>query len=162
MRLLPSSANTFLSSESSDGALSPPICYPHAVPIFYECDRCTACCRWPGQVRLTDEEIARLATFKGMSEFDFIQQFTKLRSDRRALVLAEKANGECIFLGGDRCAIQPVKPQQCRAFPNLWNFPGFERTCRAIPRRVTNDEYRRLIEEVTGRVFPQPGGRTGV
>ncbi|NJM55265.1 MAG: hypothetical protein HC841_04560 [Verrucomicrobiae bacterium] len=23
------------------------------MPIFHECQRCTACCRWPGQVRLT-------------------------------------------------------------------------------------------------------------
>jgi len=30
------------------------------MPIFYECQRCTACCRWPGQVRLTDEEITEL------------------------------------------------------------------------------------------------------
>ncbi|MEJ0090969.1 MAG: hypothetical protein WDM80_14655 [Limisphaerales bacterium] len=31
------------------------------MPIFYECQRCTACCRWPGQVRLADVEITRLA-----------------------------------------------------------------------------------------------------
>lgn len=23
----------------------------------------------------------------------------------------------CVFLDGDRCGIQPVKPEQCRAFP---------------------------------------------
>jgi hypothetical protein len=55
------------------------------MPIFYECQRCTACCRWPGQVRLTDAEITRLAAFKGMGEADFIQQFTRLRWDRGGL-----------------------------------------------------------------------------
>ena len=69
--------------------------------------------------------------------------------DRRALVLQEKADGSCVFLDGDDCSVQPVKPQQCRDFPNLWNFPGFEKTCRAIPRLVSDDEYRRLVAEVT-------------
>lgn len=115
------------------------------MPIFYECQRCTACCRWPGQVRLSDEEISRLAAFKQMSEHDFIQRFTRLRHDRQGLSLMEKPNGECIFLDGDNCAVQPVKPQQCKNFPNLWNFPGFEKTCHAIPREVSESEYQRRI-----------------
>jgi Fe-S-cluster containining protein len=115
------------------------------MPIFYECQRCTACCRWPGQVRLTNEEITRLAAFKDMSEVDFIQQFTRLRWDRGGLALQEKPNGECVFLDGDNCSVQTVKPQQCRDFPNLWNFPGFEQTCHAIPREVGEVEYQRRI-----------------
>ena len=62
------------------------------MPVFLECQRCTACCRWPGQVRLTDEEIRRLAEFKGMTEFDFIQKFTRLSIERRGLVLENKPN----------------------------------------------------------------------
>ena len=116
------------------------------MPIFLECQRCTACCRWPGQVRLTDAEITRLAAFHGVSETDFIQRYTRLRHDRRGLALQEKPDGGCIFLAGDDCSVQPVKPQQCRDFPNLWNFPGFEQTCRAIPREVSAAEYHRRIE----------------
>ncbi|MBI3853489.1 MAG: YkgJ family cysteine cluster protein [Verrucomicrobia bacterium] len=119
------------------------------MPVFYECQRCTACCRWPGQVRLSDEEIARLAAFKNLTEFDFIQQFTRLAKDRRGLSLQEKPDGECIFLDGDDCSVQPVKPQQCQAFPNLWNFPGFEKVCHAVPRMVGAEEYERRVASVT-------------
>lgn len=119
------------------------------MPIFYECQRCTACCRWPGEVRLSDGEIARLAKFKGLSEYDFIQEFTRLTEDRRGLALRDKPNGECIFLTGQDCAVQPVKPQQCRDFPNLWNFPGFEKICRAIPRVVESAEYEKLLAQAT-------------
>jgi uncharacterized protein len=59
--------------------------------------------------------------------------------------LLEKAGGECVFLEGENCAVQPAKPQQCREFPNLWNFPGFEKTCRAIPLDVSEAEYARRI-----------------
>ena len=94
--------------------------YPASVPMILECERCTACCRWPGQVCLSEPEIRRLAAFKGLSETDFIQQFTRLRPDRRGLALTEQPDGACIFLTGDGCAVQAVKPQQCRDFPNLW------------------------------------------
>jgi len=42
------------------------------------------------------------------------------------------------------CSVQPVKPQQCREFPNHWNFPGFEKTCHAISR-VSDEQHRQLI-----------------
>jgi len=64
-----------------------------------ECQRCTACCRWPGQVRLTDAEITRLAACKGLGEHEFIQRFTRLRQDRRGLALQEKP--DAILEGAD-------------------------------------------------------------
>jgi len=121
------------------------------MPVFLECQRCTACCRWPGQVKLTDVEISRLADFKGLSEDSFVEQFTRLRSDRRGLALLDKPNGECVFLDGDDCSVQPVKPQQCRDFPNLWNFPSAQNSCQAIPRDVSPEEWCRLIRQATGR-----------
>lgn len=108
-------------------------------------------------MRLSDAEITRLAAFKGLAEFDFIQQFTRLAADRRGLSLLDQASGACVFLEGDDCAVQPVKPQQCRDFPNLWNFPGFELVCHAIPRELDAAEYVRRIELATGR---QPGAKS--
>lgn len=122
------------------------------MPIFHECQRCTACCRWPGQVRLSETEITRIASFLQRGEHEFIQQYTHLSADRRGLILADQPSGACIFLHGDECRIQPVKPQQCRDFPNLWNFPGFTDTCKAIPRLLDVQEYRRRIYAATGRV----------
>jgi uncharacterized protein len=119
------------------------------MPVFYECQRCTACCRWPGQVKLTEHDIAGLAGFKQMTEFEFIQNFTRLRADRRGLALLEKSNGECIFLEGNDCAVQSVKPRQCRDFPNRWNFPGFEKVCQAVPKVVSAEEYARLDGKTT-------------
>lgn len=126
------------------------------MPVLLECQRCTACCRWPGQVLLNDNEISRLATFKRMSEHDFIQQFAALRADRRGLALKERPDGACIFLEGDDCAVQPVKPQKCREFPNLWNFPGFEKLCRAIPQEVSETEFARRIAHVKARGHDRP------
>jgi Fe-S-cluster containining protein len=125
------------------------------MPVFQECQRCTACCRWPGQVRLTGHEITCLAAHLRLDEHQFIQQFTRLTTDRSGLALS-------IFLTGEDCSVQPVKPQQCRDFPNLWNFPGFEEHCRAIPREVSGGEWRRLIEGATGRRVEPPAESNAV
>lgn len=100
---------------------------------------------------MTDAEITRLAAFKGLSESDFIERFTRLTKERRGLALLDKPNGECIFLEDDQCAVQPVKPQQCRDFPNLWNFPGSRASCRALPHEVDDAEYVRRVAAATGR-----------
>ena len=118
------------------------------MPVFLECQRCTACCRWPGQVCLSDAEIARLAAFRGIAEPEFIQRYTRLRWDRGGLALQEQPDGACIFLEGNACAVQPVKPQQCREFPHLWNFSGFEKVCRAIPCEVSAAEYDRRLAQI--------------
>ena len=121
------------------------------MPVYHDCQRCTACCRWPGQVRLTDEEIPRIAEFLQLKVGEFIQTHTRLRFDRQGLALQEQADGACVFLKDNLCVIQPVKPQQCRDFPNLWKYPGSEKYCRAIPREVSEDDYVRLISEATLR-----------
>ena len=85
-----------------------------------QCQRCTACCRWPGEVRLVDDDISKLAGCKGVSEQVFIEKHTRLRQDRRGLALKERADASCIFLDGGTCAVQSSKPQQCKDFPNRW------------------------------------------
>lgn len=121
------------------------------MPLFYDCQRCSACCRWPGEVPVNEAEVARLAAFLGLTEFDFIQRYTRLTGDRRGLALAENDRSECVFLEGSDCRIQAVKPQQCRDFPNLWNHPGWDHQCQAVPRQVNVTDYQRLMAAATGR-----------
>jgi Fe-S-cluster containining protein len=101
--------------------------------VHFACQRCTACCRWPGDVRLEDDEIPRIAAFLDLAETDFIERFTRLRTNRNGLSLIERENHECIMLDGNDCRIHEVKPEQCRGFPNKWNFPGWRQVCMAVP-----------------------------
>lgn len=101
--------------------------------MFYQCQRCTRCCRWPGDVKVSDAEIESIAAFLGMSVEDFIARYTRLRADRRGLSLTDHPDHSCIFLDGRDCRINEVKPQQCRDFPNKWRFPGWRQVCEAVP-----------------------------
>lgn len=92
---------------------------------------------------MTDEDLQKLAAFKQQSLYDFIAEFTALRENRTGLTLTEKENGECVFLDGIECTVNPAKPAQCRGFPNEWNFPGWRDSCEAIP--VPIDSKKRSI-----------------
>ena len=99
----------------------------------FVCQRCTACCKWPGDVRINDAEITGIASFLGVPDPDFIEKFTRIRGNRTGLSLRDKeGTTECVMLDGDRCRIHDVKPLQCRGFPNTWNFPEWEKECEAI------------------------------
>ncbi len=122
--------------------------------MHLECQRCTACCRWPGPVRVSEEEALAIAGFLGVGEAEFHERFTRLRVDRRGLSLAEKADGSCVFLDGQNCAIQPVKPKQCRDFPNRWRFPGWRESCeaRVMGRSLETAKLFELKETVRNHI----------
>ncbi len=96
-------------------------------------------------------EVERIAAHLGISTDEFIQQHTRLTQQRDGLALLDQASGACAWLRGDDCQINPVKPQQCRDFPNLWSFPGASEICRAKPVEVTLEEWRVRIRAATGR-----------
>jgi len=101
--------------------------------VYYQCQRCTNCCRWPGDVKVSATEVEAIAAHLSLETPDFIARFTRLRADRRGLSLIDRPDHSCIFLEGRDCLINAVKPQQCRDFPNKWRFPGWRQVCEAIP-----------------------------
>lgn len=116
--------------------------------IHYTCQRCTNCCRWPGVVKVEADEIGAIAAFVGMGEQEFIEQHTRIRPDRRGLSLLEREDHSCAWLDGADCRLQAVKPRQCKAFPNGWNFPGWREKCEAVPSLVRVDPPVRERSEV--------------
>jgi Fe-S-cluster containining protein len=59
------------------------------MPIFWECDRCAACCRWPGQVWLTDADVTRIASYRQLTEAEFIPGHTRLNAQHNGLALLD-------------------------------------------------------------------------
>lgn len=114
--------------------------------VFYKCDRCTACCRWPGDVKVTQEEVEKIADYLRYPLEEFIQKFTRLRSDRKGLSLIEKDNHECSMLENGGCKINAVKPEQCKGFPNTWNFPGWKKVCHAKPHPISEAKEQGWID----------------
>lgn len=109
---------------------------PESPAFEHSCQRCGACCRWEGNVCLTDEDITAIAAYLNMDEVTFINELCHLQRNRRGLSLIDAPDGACIMLQPDNtCRIQPVKPRQCRDFPYKWNFPGWELRCPGYGRK---------------------------
>ncbi len=100
----------------------------------FECQKCGACCRIKnGIVRVSDEEIKRIAAFLGKDETSFIAEDTELAPDRRGLVLKSRPDGACAWLSSDNlCRINPVKPDKCRTFPQEWRNSDSADICPAL------------------------------
>ena len=94
---------------------------------------------------MEDDEIELIAGFLEMETQAFIDRYTRLRTNRSGLSLIEKENHECVMLDGKNCRINPVKPNQCRGFPNEWNFPGWQDVCQAKPLPMAEAKARGLI-----------------
>lgn len=97
------------------------------------CQRCTACCRWPGYVKISQEEADRMAEHLEIDREEFMAKYTRLVYHPIGLCLRERPDYTCVFLVSNECVVHDAKPQQCRDFPNRWNFPGFEKVCMARP-----------------------------
>lgn len=96
----------------------------------FVCTRCGECCRIPGQIHLTEADLARLAAFFGMSEYDFIQAYTDLARDRRNLVVKGDPALPCRFLSGNDCTVYPARPEQCAGYPFKWHNPDWQKICK--------------------------------
>ena len=96
----------------------------------FVCLLCGACCRAPGEVRLRQEEPAAIAAALAIAEAVFLERYTRLARNRRALALRDRADGACVFLtAGNRCVIHDVKPQQCRDYPRRWRTVALDAAC---------------------------------
>lgn len=85
--------------------------------LQFTCTQCGHCCTGdPGFVWVDDDEIQKLAKFRGEPLREFGPLYT--RSARGKVTLREKANGDCIFFDSVRgCTVYPVRPKQCRTWP---------------------------------------------
>lgn len=85
--------------------------------LAFTCTRCGACCTGaPGYVWVNAEEIATLATHRGMPFAEFGRRFVRRVGDRLSLV--ERPGGDCIFWDRSAgCTVYEARPVQCRTWP---------------------------------------------
>jgi Fe-S-cluster containining protein len=87
-------------------------------------------------VWVTDEEIQRLAEFRGETVEEFTARFVRRVGDRYSLI--EKAGGDCIFWAKESgCTVYSARPDQCRAWPfwpeNVKKRQDWDRVCEVCP-----------------------------
>ena len=105
--------------------------------LRFTCTQCGKCCTGePGTVWVDEDELTKLAAFRGEPLREFVPLYT--RKSRGKVTLREKANGDCVFYEAGRgCTVYPVRPKQCRTWPfwesNLESPEKWERTESICP-----------------------------
>lgn len=133
--------------------------------LEFECHRCGACCRGPGNVWVSDAEIGGLARALEMEEDEVRAVYTRRAAPRARsrhgggpdTVLRQKRNQDCIFWEpGSGCSVYAQRPRQCRTYP-FWEaivhsretWEEESRACRGIgcgPARAA-EEIAALVAE---------------
>jgi uncharacterized protein len=106
--------------------------------LQFTCTGCGNCCTGPsGLVWVTEEEITRIAEFRGQSVGEIRLFHTRLIGQK--VSLTEFANGDCTFFdpATRKCQIYPVRPTQCRTWPfwrsNLQSHEAWKKMQQGCP-----------------------------
>ena len=113
--------------------------------IRFTCRGCGTCCTGePGIVRISDDEIVRLAGHLTVSVESVAERY--LYRLQNGYGIRELADGRCIFFESG-CRIYPVRPMQCRTYPfwvsTLRSIERWQATCRQCPGIGTGRLYDR-------------------
>jgi len=104
----------------------------HQLPVKFECTQCGQCCRGKGSyVFLHQDEVEKIRRIVNVSAYLFKKKFLDTHPEGD-LVLAQRGNGDCIFLlessamnrlnttSHNRkmgCQIYKNRPVQCSSYP---------------------------------------------
>ncbi|MEK9658254.1 MAG: YkgJ family cysteine cluster protein [bacterium] len=83
----------------------------------FKCQGSGNCCRCPGYVYVTDQELENMAKILDMNPADFRQQYTKTRSGW-TLVSDPRFRPACFLNDQQRCKVYDARPKACRSYPD--------------------------------------------
>jgi len=118
--------------------------------LHFECTQCGKCCTGaPGYVWVDEEEVEALSIRLGVSEQDFLHDYTRRVGNRRSL--NEKPNHDCVFYDAAvGCTVYDQRPRQCRSWPfwdsNLKSERHWQKTVEICPGSGEGRLY--TIEEI--------------
>ena len=84
--------------------------------LRFRCVSCGRCCRRPGWVRFTAEDLRRTARFLGVPAKVFAKRYVDETDGEDSWIRVTRRR-PCPFLREGGCAIHGAKPEQCRSFP---------------------------------------------
>lgn len=135
--------------------------------LRFDCIQCSACCSGsPGLVRLSREDLARLAKGFSMDPETFVSRYCRWLElgSGPELCLKECENYDCVFLQKGACSVYQLRPTQCRTYPFwdeiveskvTWNreaacCPGIGKGTRHSPEEISDLLIRQRASKPLG------------
>ncbi|MEJ2641462.1 MAG: YkgJ family cysteine cluster protein [Desulfosarcinaceae bacterium] len=124
---------------------------------LFECTQCGDCCKGFGGTYVTPDDIVALAAYLKLSPRSVREKYLVRSGDR--MVLAQGADGYCVFCKEKRCRIHPVKPRMCRAWPfiegvlvDVANWDAMATTCPGMKTGYPPEKIRRCVAAAIARL----------
>lgn len=114
----------------------------------FECIQCGKCCRWGGVVVLTDEDIGRLAKYHKAEKGPYLDEYAIKQKSGKYILKNRNDSSDCVYMNGDRCGVQDIKPEQCEMYPVKYDkrCPGFQ-TDRSAGMSQTYEAAVKMVYE---------------
>jgi len=121
---------------------------------LFECEKCGDCCKGYGGTFVSPDDIKAIADFIGEDPENFSGRYCQMSGGRP--VLLQDDSGYCVFWDG-KCAIHPVKPRMCRAWPfiegvlaDVANWHIMAQFCPGIRTDIPDDKVVEYVENAIG------------
>lgn len=130
---------------------------------LFECRNCGECCKGYGGTFVTEHDIRIISEYVQEDPTGFVGRYCSRSGGR--FILTQKPGGYCIFWNGG-CAIHPVKPEMCRAWPfiesvlrDFHNWRIMAESCPGIridaPESAVLERVKKQVQSEHGRTRSQ-------
>jgi Fe-S-cluster containining protein len=92
--------------------------------IKFSCLECGTCCAIGGYVFISKNDVKKMAEHLGMDPDNFFKRYVRKEGNR--LRLNCDYDEPCVMQEDNKCAIYPVRPNQCKTFPAWLELIKFE------------------------------------
>jgi len=94
-----------------------------------KCRSCCKCCQGDGWVYVNQREQKEISLFLKIEQSDFLHQYTLKHDSWVYLRAKENKDKDCILLEKQGCSVYPVRPKQCKDFPEKWKYEDMGNYC---------------------------------
>ncbi|RQD74071.1 YkgJ family cysteine cluster protein [Desulfonatronospira sp. MSAO_Bac3] len=116
----------------------------------FDCKICGQCCQGSGGIVATLAEQQKIADYLEMDLLEFQKIHVQRKGDK--FFIRNNDHGWCIFFeSGKGCAVHPVKPRTCRAWPffrgNLMDESSFEMAKDFCPGIDPDADFQEFVRQ---------------
>lgn len=117
---------------------------------IFQCQECGVCCKGFGGTYISKDDIENISKYINVIPEKFIDKYCTKSGSKYVLIQGKDNN--CIFYNGEKqCAIHPVKPYMCKAWPfiktiisNPENWNAMAESCKGMKKDIEHNILKKI------------------
>jgi Fe-S-cluster containining protein len=84
---------------------------------LFKCQQSGNCCRYPGFVYVTPENIKRMSAILNLSEEEFFKEYVQIQNGW-PIIASKTFHQNCFLDCNNKCKVYEGRPDPCKSYPN--------------------------------------------